>query len=83
MNLGSKLKQGWLYLLNKKKQLFSNTRNVNNISRIRFTIKRNLKTKDRQRKHVDCQSSCMKKDECPVQDIKTCLEEFDKKPFEA
>ena len=82
MNLGSKLKQGLLNLLNNEKQLFSTLRNVNNISRIRSTIKRNLKKKDRKRKHVKCQSSCMKKDENALQDIETCFEEFDTKPFE-
>ena len=82
MNLDSKLEQGWLNLLNNEKQLLS-TRNVNNISRIRFTIKRNLKKKDRQMKHAECQSSRMKKDKRAVEDIETCLEEFDTKPFEA
>ena len=83
MNLGSKLKQGWLNLLNNEKQLFSTARNVNNISRIRSTIKRNLKKKDRKRKHVKCQSSRMKNEERAVQDIETCLEEFDTKPLQA
>ena len=78
MNMGSKLKQGWLNLLNNEKQLFSTTRNVNNISRIRSTIKHNPK-----KKHIECQSSRMKKDERAVQDIETCLEEFDTKPLEA
>ena len=82
MNLGSKLKQGWLNLLNNGKQLFSTTRSVNNISRIRSTTKHNLKKKDRKRKHVECQSSRMKRDEHAVQDIETCVEEFDTKPFE-
>ena len=68
MNLDSKLKQGWLNLLSNKKQLFSATRNVNNISQIRSTIKHNLKKKDRQKKNVECQSSRMKKDKCAVQD---------------
>ena len=45
MNLGSKLKQGWLNLLNNKKKLFSTTRKVNNISQVRSTVKCNLKKK--------------------------------------
>ena len=81
-NFSSKLKQGWLNLLNNEKQLFSTTRNVNNISLIRSTIKRILKKKDRQRENVECQSSRMKKGERAVQDIESCLEEFDTKPFE-
>ena len=81
-NFSSKLKQGWLNLLNNENQIFSTTRNVNNISLIRSTIKRILKKKDRQRENVECQSSRMKKDERAVQDIESCLEEFDTKPFE-
>ena len=81
MNLGSKLKRGWLNLLNNEKQLFTTTRNVNNISRIRSTIKRNLKKKHRGIKHVECQRSRLKKDERAVQDIKSCLEEFETMPF--
>ena len=82
MNLGLKLKQGWLNLLSNEKQLFSTTRNVNNISRVRSTIKRNLKRKDRKRKHVEQQVSRMKRDESAVQDIESCFEEFDTKPFD-
>ena len=83
MNLVSRFKQGWLNLLNNEKQLFSTTRDVNNILQIRYTTKLNLKKKDRRRKHVECQSCGMKKDERAVQDIETCLEEFDTKSFEA
>ena len=82
MNLGSKLKQGWLNLLDDEKQLLSTTRNVNNIARIRSTVKRNLKKKDRRRIHVDCQMSRVKKDERAVQDIEACLQEFDTEPFD-
>ena len=82
MNLGSKLKQGWLNLLGNEKQLFTTTRNVNNISRIRSTIKRNLKKSYRQRKHVECQTSRLKKDEQAIQDIQSCLEEFSTNPFD-
>ena len=82
MNLSSKLKQGELNRLNEK-QRFSTTRNANIISRIRSTIKRIVKQKDRRRKHVECHISRMKNDKRAVQDLETCLEEFDTKPFEA
>ena len=42
---------------------------------------RNLKKKGRGKKHVEIQSFRMKKDECPVKDVETGLEEFDTKPF--
>ena len=77
MNLGSKLKQGCLNLLNNEKQLLSAIRNVSNISRIRSTIKRNLKKKD----VPEYQSFHMKKDKRVVQNVETCLEYFDVKPL--
>ena len=76
INLGSKLKQGWLDLLNTEKQLFSATRNLNNVSQIRSIIKRNQKKEDRQWKHFGYKSSRIKKDERAVQDIELCLEEL-------
>jgi hypothetical protein len=69
MKLNSKLKQGWLQLLLNEKQLFSSTRNVNNVGRVKATINRNLKCLHRHRKHVECQPSRMKKDEQAVQDM--------------
>ena len=81
MNLGSKLKQGWLNLDNEK-QLLSTTRNVNNVARIRATIRRNLKRKDRRKKHIECQSASTKKDEMAVQNIQACFKEFDSEPFD-
>ena len=38
MNKGSKLKYGWLAILNTKKQLISNTWNLNNINWIKASI---------------------------------------------
>ena len=81
--LGFKFKARLVKSVKQGEAFFSTITNVNNISRIRSTKKRNLKKKDRKRKHVQCQSSRMKKGERAVQDIETFLEEFDKKPFEA
>ena len=82
MNLGSKLKQGWLQLLQNEKQLFCQIRNVNNISHIKNNIKKNLKCKNRYQKHVDCQPARMKKDEQAVQDLINVLTEFEADPFD-
>ena len=82
VNLGSKLKQGWLDLFDNEKQLLSTTRNVNNVARIRATIRRNLKRKDRRKKHVECQSARTKKDEMAVQNTQACFKEFDSEPFD-
>ena len=75
------MKQGWLNLLSNEKQLFSTTRNVNNSSHVRSTIKCNLKRKDH-KKHVEQEVSQMKREESAVQDIEACFEEFDTKPFD-
>ena len=53
MNLNSKLKQGWLQLLQNDKQLFSTTRNVNNVARVKAAVNSNLKCKRRHCKHVE------------------------------
>ena len=82
MNLNSKLKQGWLKILLDEKQLFSNTRNANNIARVRAAVNANLKCHRRHRQHVECQPARVKKDEQAVQDLQSCLVEFDAEPFD-
>jgi len=49
MNLNSKLKEGWLQLPRNEKQLFSTTRNANNVARIKAALKQNLKCQRRNR----------------------------------
>jgi len=82
MNLISKLKQGWLQLLQNEKQLFSTTRNANNVARVKAALKRNLKCQRRHRKHVECQPARMRKDEQAVQDLQACMKDFDAEPFD-
>ena len=82
MNLNSKLKQGWLQLLQNEKQLFSTTRNANNVARVKATVNQNLKCQRRHRKHVECQPARMKKDEQAVQDLQACMKDFDAEPFD-
>ena len=82
MNLNSKLKQGWLHILQNDKQLFSTTRNANNVARVKAAVKRTLKCKPRHRKHVECQPARMKKDEQAIQDLQACITEFDANPFD-
>ena len=64
MNKGSKLKSGWVAILNNEKQLLSNTRNVNNVNRIKKSIHcpADYKKLSKQ-KHADCSRSKIKKDE--------------------
>ena len=82
MNKGSKLKSGWLAILNNEKQLLSNTRNVNNVNRVRASVHRHADSKKQAKgKHADSSSSKMKKDEQAIQDMNACLTEFKCNPF--
>ena len=63
MNLNSKLKQGWLQLLQNEKQLFSTTRNANNVARVKAALRRNLNCQHLHRKHAECQ---------PARKFRTC-----------
>ncbi|KAG1677198.1 Echinoderm microtubule-associated protein-like [Nymphon striatum] len=77
MNLGSKLKAGWLQLLQDDKQLFSTIRNANAVGRIRQALETQLNSKRKQSKHTDCQPARLRKDEKAVQDILTSLDAFE------
>ena len=81
MNLNSKLKQGWTQLLQNEKQLFSTTRNANNVARVKSIVKRGLHCQRRHRKHVECQPARMKKDEQAIQDLQACMRDFEADPF--
>ena len=63
MNLNSKLKQGWLQLLQNHKKLFLTTRNANNVARVKAARRRNLNCQNLHRKHVECQAARVEKDE--------------------
>ena len=83
MNKGSKLKSGWLAILKNEKQLLSNTRNVNNINRIRASVHRHADyEKQTRKKHADSSQSRTKTDEQAVQDISACFNEFKCDPFD-
>jgi hypothetical protein len=76
MNKGSKLKSGWLAILNNEMQLLSNTRNVNNVNRVRRAVHADRK-RHRNAQHADFSSSKMRKDEQAAQDISSCMNEFE------
>ena len=82
MNKGSKLKSGWLSILKNEKQLLVHSRNVNNISRIRAVYNESARKKPKQWKHTESQPKRMKLDEQCVQDIVSCLDEYDSYPFD-
>ena len=82
MNLYSKLKGGWLGVLNNEKQLFSITRIANNVARVKTCLNKYLNCKRRNRKHVEWQPARLKKDEQAVQDLVAVLEDFNSDPFD-
>lgn len=82
MNLNSKLKQGWLHLSQNERQLFSTTRNANNIARIKSALNKSLNCKRRNRTHKECQPARLKMDEEAVQDLLAGLQDFNVDPFD-
>ena len=82
MNRGSKLKAGWLAILDNEKQLLTNTRNANNVARVRATVMRRACQKKQKQKHVECGPLRMRTDEQAVQNIIACMEEFGCDPFD-
>ena len=82
MNKGSKLKSG-LAILKNEKQMISNTRNFNNVNRIRACVHRHASHKRQgSRKHADYSPSKIKIDEQYVQNISLCFTEFSCDPFD-
>ena len=77
MNKGSKLKEVWLAILSNEKHLLSNTRNINNINRIRARIHFLADHKKRNKPHEDSLPSKMKKDEQAIQDLSECFYGFE------
>ena len=71
MNLNSKLKQGF------------NTRDANNVARVKAIVDQNVNCHNCHCQHVECQAGQMKKDEQAVNDILTCIDAFDAQPFDA
>ena len=82
MNKGSKLKSGWLSILKNEKQLLVHSRNCNNISRIRNTVHRHIKTKKGEYKHSESAPRRLKADEQVVQNLSNCCSEFECYPFD-
>ena len=81
MNKGSKLKAGWLSILRNEKQLMTDIRNANNLGRIRAAVHNQVNRKQLSRTHTECAPTRMRKDEQAVQDLISCIDEFDCFPF--
>ena len=81
MNKGSKLKSGWLSVLQNEKQLLVHSRNVNNVARIRATHNALASRNQTKWKHTECCPKRLRQDEQCVQDLIACIQEFDSFPF--
>lgn len=82
MNKGSKMKSGWLSILQNEKQLMVHSRNVNNVAQIRAALNTLANRKVSKRKHKECGSKRMQEDEQCVQDLVACMHEFNSFPFD-
>lgn len=81
MNKGSKLKAGWLKILKNEKMLLMHTLNINNVVRARSALHRNLSISRNIDKHRENTKPVMKAEEQGVQDIMSCMTEFECNPF--
>ena len=82
MNKGSKMKAGWKQILKNEKMLLSQTRNVNNINKIRTALNKIADLKiTKSGIHKENGTRRLKADEECVHNIQECLEEFGADPF--
>ena len=82
MNKGSKMKSGWLSILQNEKQLLVHSRNVNNVAQIRAAHNALANRKEAKRKHTESGPKRMRDDEQCVQNLIACMYEFDAYPFD-
>ena len=80
MNKGSKMKSGWLSILQNEKQLLMHSRNVNNLAQIRAARNALANRREAKWKHKECGPKRTRDEQC-VQDLVTCMHEFDSFPF--
>ena len=83
MNKGSKMKAGWKNILKNETMLLCHSRNANFVNRIRVSLHKaaNLKSSNSQF-HKENAKRRLKSDELAVQDLESCIVEFDCNPFD-
>ena len=82
MNKGSKMKSGWLSILQNEKQRLVHSRNVNNVARIQAAHNALANWKKDKRKHMERDPKWMREDEQCMLDLAACMHEFDSFPFD-
>ena len=74
-------KVGYVQLLQNDKQLFSTTQNAKNAARVKEKMKMYLNSNRHNQRHVECHPARLIKDEQAVQDLLTCMDEFNADAF--
>lgn len=82
MNKGSKMKAGWLKILRNEKMLFTTMSNVNSVNRVRSALHTMAQMKISSQNHIENSHCRLKIDEEVVQDVDSCITEFDCDPFD-
>ena len=83
MNKGSKMKAGWKQILKNETILLCHTRNANSVNRIRLSLHEVAKVKlFNSQVHRENTNTRMMLDESAVQDLESCIVEFDCNPFD-
>lgn len=82
MNKGSKVKAGCLAIMKIEKQLTVNTKNANNIGRVRACLQQHIQGTEHQVKHIECAPIRRRVNEKVVQNLIACMEEFNSYPFD-
>lgn len=82
MNKGSKMKSGWLSILKNEKQLRVHSRNVNNLAHVRAVTNATANRKKSKWKHSECIPRRLREDEQCIQNLVSCLTEFEAYPFD-
>lgn len=82
MNKGSKMKAGWKRILKNEKMLLTHTRTVNSVNRVRSSLHALANLKESSKGHKENTTARLFLDERGVQDLESCIKEFDCDPFD-
>ena len=77
MNKGSKMKAGWKSILKNEKMLFTHTRTVDSVNRVRSSLHELANIKDSSKGHKENSTKRLLHDEHGIEDLDKCLSEFE------
>ena len=81
MNKGSKMKGGWIVITNNEEALQVNTKVINNITKVKESLKQVANIKKRQYSHIECSPARMIKDAKTVEILLGTLQEWNANPW--